>query len=1315
MTDRPEYFDRIREKSINRWDQLEADVELAGPWHQLFTQVQSPRHILSELLQNADDAGATVASVDIKDGTFVFSHNGEDFIEEHFASICSFGYSNKRALHTIGFRGIGFKSTFSLGDEVRLATPTLSIAFRRNRFTEPVWIDRDINLEGWTKVQVSIKDEHRQRELEKNCQEWLRSPTSLLFFRSIRTLRIDTKVVRWVPEGSGPIADSEWMALVADRQKKYLLLRSPEEQFPEEALEEIRQERMVSFEEATSFPPCRVEIVLGMEGRLFVILPTGVKTELPFACNAPFLQDPARVKIKDPETSPTNRWLLNRAGELASKAMLAWLQREDLGVEERCQAYAIFPDVNREDNSIEGCCAAITEKAFETAIDDKQVLLTEGATLVGKQQCVDVPLAILDIWMPDQIATLFGRGGRPILCRQIASVDRQKLVRWGLVEKLDKSHVLDVLESKHLPKPDTWSQLLALWEYVSSDVAGYHYGRDHKGVRIFPVQAKEVLYAASEVVRLGEKKLLQSQDDWGFLSECLLVVNQNWTRFLAEQRRQAEQHEDEPLGERVAAAYKVLESLRLNEASDVSRVIDQVATKVFSQEEYALEDCIRLAQLAATLNASVSADFQFVTRDGYCRPVRDQLVADQQRDLDRFVAEEWCEEHVLHDDYWRDFTSCTQSEWQQWATSGRSKLLTFTPLVSTHSRIWGRNNLRQCVRERGLDDEPYFRYVTDDFILYDWDFDATHWSRWHAIAEDDDGFWGRLFTRILIQPQIYWLKAAAAKALQVATTENTQSVTQKELLPAWIVKFRSLPCLQDNRGYYRQPAELLRRTPETESLLGVEPFVRAEHDTEHTRPLLIKLGVRDTPTGPVRLLERLRALATVATPPVHEVEKWYSRLDQMLASCSTDEFQEIQKAFTSERLILTEDSGWVRTPEVFLLPEEEDVPGAAVVHPSFRHLTLWRKVGVADRPTADLALQWLQELGSEQKLSQDELRRVRSLLPRYYERIWKECQHWLNLEGEWAPNSQLAYKLTMQSLIPWRNLFRPIKRKTADLQRLPAEVCRSYPFSELPSLGASIEDRFQDDLFGLPDPQQKPWITALGNGLCRIVLDSDEETNRIRQLGNRLADTHWQVASGLKTVPYIDGTPAGTPRQIDTLWKDNTLYIEDRPIPQLFKSISQELARPFERQDVGEAIKACVERPLEFVTDYLDENFKLVPLEEMELASPDEEKPNSATKDDGIIDGQDSATAESLEKPPDQEASEQGDHHETSPDTSSEPFKSDGFIDDKEDVSPEEDDVLPPRRHHPAKPPKPKLIECFALANGYTKDGSEDRFYTAFG
>src|SRR5690349_13389397 len=131
MSRRPSYFDRIRDRARKRWDQLDADPELAGPWHQLFKQVQSPRHVLSELLQNADDACATEASVRIEGHRFIRTHHGEDFAADHFASLCRFGYSNKRALHTIGFRGIGFNSTFSLGDIVEGRTPTLSVEFSR--------------------------------------------------------------------------------------------------------------------------------------------------------------------------------------------------------------------------------------------------------------------------------------------------------------------------------------------------------------------------------------------------------------------------------------------------------------------------------------------------------------------------------------------------------------------------------------------------------------------------------------------------------------------------------------------------------------------------------------------------------------------------------------------------------------------------------------------------------------------------------------------------------------------------------------------------------------------------------------------------------------------------------------------------------------------------------------------------------------------------------------------------------------------------------------------------------------------------------
>jgi len=1315
MTDAPAYFEIVRESASNTWVQLEQDPSLAGPWHQLFMQVQSPRHVISELLQNSDDAGATMASANIKDGEFIFTHNGEDFTEEHFKSLCQFGYSNKRSLHTIGFRGIGFKSTFSLGDQVRLVTPTLSVAFNRKRFTEPVWVG-ETGQPSLTSIRVIIKDKHRQGELEKNISEWLRSPASLLFFRHIRTLRIGDEEVQWVSLGAGPIADSKWMSLSSSPDKKYLLIRSQKEKFPTEALEEIQQERMVLDSKKSPFPPCRVEIVLGLEGRLFVILPTGVMTDLPFACNAPFIQDPARLKIKDPNISPTNRWLLKRAGELAAHAMMAWVSNDKLDIERRTPAYRLLSDVDREDSSLEGSCAAIVEQAIDDVVRESKFLIAETGDLVSWGKCRAVPELLLNVWSNDQVASSFFTDQKcSILSRYVSIEDRQKLSHWGAVGDVEKSDVINVLESKHLPRPNTWRQLMMLWDYLSSEVSVHGNYRTHTGVKIVPVQGRGVLYAADEVVRLGEKKLLHSDEDWNFLAERLLVFDQNWPRFLADQRRKVEDRSDAELGKKIENAYGLLEKLGLTQASDVSKVIQQVANKFFDQENCYIEDCIRLAQLAASLGAAVSETFQFVTRDGYRKSVKDCIVVDVKNDLDIFVNKDWYEGHVLHEDY-GVMLSCTEVEWQQWVTSGRSNLVTFVPLTQVRNPIWDRHELRKTLKARSFERDPDYPYVTDEFIIEDWDFDDEHWQRWGDLAEDDTTFWGDVLKRILEQPASFWSKATTAKVVQIATTGSTCAVTSDPLLPSWIVKFRDLPCLQDTRGKFRRPAELLRRTPDTESLLDVEPFVRAEFDTEVTRQLLSLLGVHDTPTGPDRLLDRLRALATVDNPPVYEVEKWYHRLDQLVNRCSTQEFQTIKDAFVNEKIILIEGNGWARAAEVFLAADEEDAPGAGLVHPSVRDLAIWPKVGVPNRPTVDLAIDWLASLEPGQSLATDELRRVRLLMLRYPDRIWRECGHWLNLEGEWTPTKDLVYSLTTQTLVAWKHLFKPIKQKTADLQKLSADVLDQHPFVTLRSLAQNIKDRFENHLSGLPDPQKRPWLNALGSGLRRLVLDDQNDTQRIRALADRLAVTHWQPASGLQAVPYIDGTPAGIPRPIDVLWKDSLLYVEDRSTAKMAKAVAQELGRVFNKQEVADAIKLCYDRSPEFVLEYLEENFKLIPEEQTctigdtrnlksegddqdEVTTQENPDPITAQndpqrpgKDDDIANDDEGNTGVENELPEDANVN-------AIPDS------------DKLGGNDEEGESAPAPRRPPPGPAKPKLIERFAAANGYVRDNSEGRFY----
>ena len=332
-----------------------------------------------------------------------------------------------------------------------------------------------------------------------------------------------------------------------------------------------------------------------------MVLPTESKTSLPFACNAPFVQDPSREKIKDPEKSPTNRWLLERTGKLAAQTMLCWLRRDDLTRTERAAAYGLLPEPQSSDDFIEVACTNIIANAFHETIKGERFLLTESNQLVAPGECVSVPLWLTEVWDHEQVAALFDANHRPLVARELGATVRKALVRKGYLAERTNQQVLEVLklkeprenelrivfrstvagsmerphasstysdaapENSDLPRPDSWRKLLTLWVAVEPSVTANtpSWQTSWKTVRIVPVQGQNRLYAANEVVRLGDKRMLRSDEDREFLSHHILVMNPNWGRYLAEQRCAAESAKDARLAKDVAAAEKVLQAIGL--------------------------------------------------------------------------------------------------------------------------------------------------------------------------------------------------------------------------------------------------------------------------------------------------------------------------------------------------------------------------------------------------------------------------------------------------------------------------------------------------------------------------------------------------------------------------------------------------------------------------------------------------------------------------------------------------------------------------------------------------------------------------------
>jgi hypothetical protein len=604
---------------------------------------------------------------------------------------------------------------------------------------------------------------------------------------------------------------------------------------------------------------------------------------------------------------------------------------------------------------------------------------------------------------------------------------------------------------------------------------------------------------------------------------------------------------------------------------------------------------------------------------------------------------------------------------------------------------------------RGQRQALYYAYVTDSFVLDDWDFPADYWRHWEALSKADPGIWAKVVGKILEQRDTYWSRSSSARLLQVATTGSTRSVSSEPLLADWLMKLRAKPCLPDTRGTVQTPADLIRRTPETEALIDVEPFVHGLLDRETTRPLLDLLGVRSTPSGPGRLLDRLRALAKSERAPAHEVEKWYRRLDQMLDGCSSADAQNIKNVFKAEKLILAQDGTWATSGGVFLAGDEEDVPGAAVVRASVLDLSLWHRVGVADRPSADLALQWLGTLTSGKVLPPDDARRVRTLLIRYPIRIWEERGHWLNLAGEWVHVETLAYGLSMQTLFRWSHLHEWVKRKTADFQRLSAETVQAPPFSALPALSNLVEEQFNQPslLAGMED--RRAWLTAFGTQLRRIELADDAETERVRALADAIAATSWVQTPKLEVVPYLDGVPAGTARLTDILWLDGKLFVSPLSKAKLAKRVPEEIGRNLSA-DIRAALAYAFERTPEDIREYLEENFNLGP-EQVIVAPIVEAQPATALGDsdereelsEGDGEAPESVSADGLLL------------SEEEVETQSEPAPQ-AEETDRELI---DADVATKPRAAP-KPPRPSVMARFALAHGYKADG-EDRFFHSDG
>lgn len=341
------YFEELIRKRTAGADMLEEDF-MSGVKDSVTEKYSDQAHFIYELLQNADDVGATYATFKLYEDKLVFKHNGshhffvsdpnterQDKLNEKLGdinSITSIGNSNKKA--KIGKFGVGFKAVFQYTNTPYIYDP--KFRFYIDRFIVPVPIEEDYSdrlPEETLFVFPFNHSEKTRQEAYSDIQEKLKTLRFPILFLS------NLKYVEFEFDGMvglyGKDIDTDKSFVQDDITAEHITLtHNFGDDFIDRKLwlfsrkcnisDDHREKYSVGFfiDETGKLTP--------VKERAFCFFPTKEETKLNFIIHAPFLLTDSREGIK--ATAPHNRNMISLLSELAADSLVLL---RDIGIERK--------------------------------------------------------------------------------------------------------------------------------------------------------------------------------------------------------------------------------------------------------------------------------------------------------------------------------------------------------------------------------------------------------------------------------------------------------------------------------------------------------------------------------------------------------------------------------------------------------------------------------------------------------------------------------------------------------------------------------------------------------------------------------------------------------------------------------------------------------------------------------------------------------------------------------------------------------------------------------------------------------------------
>src|SRR5690349_20695487 len=297
----PADYQKIREENVARYGWDTAVLDLLG-------QLYSERtHFIFELVQNAEDAGATELAFELFADRLELRHDGRPFTEADVRGVCGVGKSAKSGdLTAIGKFGIGFKSVYAYTRSPRVHSGDEH--FRIENYVRPFAVEPPAVPSAGTLFVFpfdhdTVPAAMAAREIAAALAAL--QPRILLFLRSIARLRV---------AGAGvPVSVLE-RAVVAGPGAQRRVTLSRNGRVGEEwlawhrrALDQAPPVEIAFRTEAGRLVPCD-------SSPLIVSFPTEKESFHGFLVQGPYRTTPARDNV--PGHDPSNQLLVRETGTL---------------------------------------------------------------------------------------------------------------------------------------------------------------------------------------------------------------------------------------------------------------------------------------------------------------------------------------------------------------------------------------------------------------------------------------------------------------------------------------------------------------------------------------------------------------------------------------------------------------------------------------------------------------------------------------------------------------------------------------------------------------------------------------------------------------------------------------------------------------------------------------------------------------------------------------------------------------------------------------------------------------------------------------